>query len=151
MASSQLTPISGKIFRISESNLVGGTYVVVKSMNAVNKTSSRSVTSVDTFDATNAFSEPGAREKTATVDGLFVPADPGQIAVRAFEAADTAFFVKFLPMGGDANAGENTLGFTWNVKAGSLRYGAQTTGPQTWGFDLVSQADEVITTGGYIV
>lgn len=146
-----LTPISGKVYRVSVSATLGGTYLVVKGMNAHEKTSNRSVQSVDTFDALNAFSEPGPREKSYRIDGLLIPDDPGQLQMRAAEATDTALYFKFLPQGGSSDGAVNTLGFTHLNKIGSLRWGASTTGPQTWGFDLLSQADEVITSGGFII
>lgn len=146
-----LVPISGKKMRISVGTAEAGPYTLVKGMNAYDKTSNRTVETVDTFDAANAFSEPGPREKGYTVNGLLIPDDPGQIIIRDGEAVDQLLYVKILPLGGDASGTENVRGFTHAVKVGTLRHGAQTTGPQTWGFDLVSQGDEVITAGGYIV
>lgn len=147
----RLIPQAGKIFRISVATTVAGTYELVKGMNAVDKTTNRSVETTDTFDATNAFSEPGAREKSYTVNGLFIPDDPGQLIVRSAEATDSNIFVKIIPAGGDADATENVRGYTHEVKVGSMRYGATTTGAQTWGFDLLSQDDEVVSgAGGYI-
>jgi hypothetical protein len=146
-----LTPISGKKFRVWVSATVNGTYTLIKGMNASEKTTNRSVESTDTFDALNAFSEPGAREKSYRVDGLLIPDDPGQLLVRGAEATDTEMFYKFLPLGGDTDVVENVRGFTHECKVGGMRWGARTAGAQTWGFDLLSQADEVITTGGYII
>jgi len=146
-----LTPVAGKLFRVSAATTVGGSYTVVKGMNASEKTTNRTTETTDTFDATNAFTDTGSREKTYAINGLLIPDDPGQIMVRDAERVDTVLFFKFLPVGGSAYATENVRGFTHACKAGSTRWGAQTSGAQTWGFDLVSQGDEVITTGGYII
>ena len=146
-----LVPTAGKEFRLSVAPTVGGTYTLVKGMNAATKENSRSTESTSSFDTTNAFTQVGAREVTAAVDGLLIPDDPGQILVRGYEAGDTLFYAKFLPKGGSADATENVRGFTWAVKVGTTRSGYTTDGAATWGFDLVSQADEVITVGGYII
>lgn len=145
------TPISGKKFRISIGTAEAGPYTLIKGMNAYDKTSNRSTETVDTFDASNAYSEPGPREKGYTVNGLLIPDDPGQLIVRDGEAVDQLLYAKILPLGGDASGTENVRGFTHAVKVGTLRHGAQTSGPQTWGFDLVSQGDEVETSTGYVI
>lgn len=146
-----LTLISGKKFRISLGTAEAGPYTIVKGMNAYDKSSNRTTDTFDTFDAVNAFSEPGPREKGYTVNGGLIPDDPGQLIARDAEAVDDLIYAKILPLGGDSDVVENVRGYTHAVKVGSLRHGAQTTGPQTWGFDLLSQGDEVITAGGYIV
>lgn len=146
-----LTLIPGKKFRIQLATAEAGPYTLVKGMNAYDKTSNRTTDTFDTFDQLNAFSEPGAREKGYTVNGGLIPDDPGQLLARDAEAVDDLVYAKILPLGGDSDPTESARGFTHAVKVGSLRHGAQTTGPQTWGFDLVSQGDEVITAGGYIV
>jgi hypothetical protein len=145
------TLISGKKFRISIATSLAGPYTLIKGMNAYDKSSNRTTDTFDTFDALNAFSEPGAREKGYTVNGGLIPDDPGQKIIRDAEAIDQLLYAKILPLGGDADATENVRGYTHATKVGSLRHGAQTTGPQTWGFDLVSQGDEAVTAGGYTV
>jgi hypothetical protein len=144
------TPISGKLLRISLSATLGGTYVLIKGMNATEKTSSKTTTTTATYDDPNAFIDTATPEKTYRVDGLVEPADPGQQAVRAADAADSVQYYKFLPQGGSSDANENVLGWTHPCKVGSSRWGAPVGGAQTWGFDLVSQGAEAITTNGYI-
>jgi hypothetical protein len=148
-----LTPITGKWLRISQSTTLGGTYVLVKGMNSLDKNSNRTTTTEDTFDTTNAYSEAGPREKSYTINGLMVPDDPGRIAVWSQEAADASYFFKFLPAGGSTDGVENVKGWTHQCKVGSTRYGAQSGGgAQTCGFDLISQGDEATSgTGGYIL
>lgn len=145
------SPIAGKLFRISQATTLAGTYALVKGMNAFDMNSNRTTETTDTFDAAVAYSEPGPRERNYTVNGLLIPDDPGQVAVRGFEATDTAFYVKILPLGGSTDGAENVRGYTHLVKCGSLRHGAAVTGAQTWGFDLLSQADPVATSGGYVI
>ena len=148
-----LTPITGKWLRISRSTTLGGTYTLVKGMNSMDKNTNRTTTTEDTFDTVNAYSEAGPREKSYTINGLMIPDDPGQIAVRTQEAGDLSEFFKFLPAGGSSDGTENVKGWTHQVKVGSTRYSAQSGGgAQTYGFDLISQADEATSgTGGYII
>jgi hypothetical protein len=145
------TPISGKLFRIFVATALAGPFTLIKSMNAYDKTSNRTTETVDTFDATNAYSEPGPREKGYTVNGLLVPDDPGQMVIRDAERLDTLLYIKVLPLGGSSDGTENVRGYTHAVKVGTMRHGAGTSGPQTWGFDLVSQGDEAVTVGGYVI
>lgn len=145
------TPVAGKKFRLSTSTTLGGTYVLVKHMTAVDMNDTSQTESTPTFDSDVAFTDEGTSEITYTVNGLFVPDDPGQIAVRSARSTRTAVYFKFLPLGGDADATENVRGFTHLLGVSAKRYGAQAgPGAQTWGVDLVSKADPAITSGGYI-
>src|SRR3954462_7505278 len=110
-----LTPITGKWLRISRSATLGGTYVLVKGMNSLDKNTNRTTTTEDTFDTVNAYSEAGPREKSYTINGLFIPDDPGQIAIRTQEAGDASEFHKFLPAGGSSDGTENVKGWTHQV------------------------------------
>lgn len=145
------TPVSGKLFRIYIATALAGPYTLIKGMNAYDKTSNRTTETQDTFDTVNAYSEPGPREKGYTVNGLLIPDDPGQKIIRDAEAIDTLLYAKILPLGGSGDSTENVRGFTHAVKVGTMRHGATTSGPQSWGFDLVSQGDEAVTVGGYII
>lgn len=146
-----LIPYSGKEFRLSTSTTLGGTYTLIKGLNSITKNVSRTVNTEDTFDTNNAYSEPGPREVSYTVAGLFIPEDPGQLLVQSAEAADTAVYFKFLPRGGSADATENVKGFTHLCKVGSGDWGSVSGGgAATLGFTLLSQADSAATgAGGY--
>jgi hypothetical protein len=138
------TPQSGRLFRVYTSTTEGGTYTLIGKMTGVTKTASTTTETTQTFEDENAYSDPGTNEVSASVDGLFVADDAGQVAIRDAKAAGSTIYLRMYPYGGSADVAENDRGFTWPVKIGSTRYGAVAAGgAQTWGFDAVSQGDEV--------
>jgi hypothetical protein len=150
---STLIPFSGKEFRLSTSTTLGGTYTLIKGLNSITKNVSRTVNTEDTFDTNNAYSEPGPREVSYTVAGLYIPDDPGQLLVQSAESTDTAVYYKFLPRGGSSDATENVKGWTHLLKVGSGDWGSTSGGgASTLGFTLLSQADAAATgAGGAVV
>jgi hypothetical protein len=143
------TPMSGRQFRVSTSATEGGTYTLIGKMTGVTKTASTTTETTQTFEDENAYSDPGTNEVTASIDGLFVADDAGQVAIRDAKAAGSTVYLKFLPYAGGGDTTNDGRGFTWPVKIGSTRYGAVAAGgAQTWGFDAVSQGDEVEVVDG---
>jgi hypothetical protein len=138
------TPQSGRLFRISVSTTEGGSYTLVGKGTSFTKTASTTTETTQTFEDDNAYSDPGTNEVTGSYEGLFVMDDAGQNIIRDAKLSQDTIYVKLLPYGGSADTAINDRGHTWAVKVGSTRYGAQASGgAQTWGFDLVSQADPV--------
>src|SRR5688500_13682874 len=101
------TPQSGRLFRVSTSTTEAGTYTLIGKMTGVTKTAATTTETTQTFEDANAYSDPGTNEVTASVDGLFVADDAGQIAIRDAKLAGDTIYLKFLPYGGSADVAEN--------------------------------------------
>lgn len=152
MPTAQTTPISGRVLKVEIGSSAAGPWTDIKGMTDYTKNRNVRTEATSTFDTQNAYVDVGSPEVSYTYNGLAIPADPGQIAVRDAAATQAAVFLRVLPMGRSGVGTEDTLGWTHEVKVSTGNHtGRAAGGAQGWSFTAVGQADEVITATGYIL
>lgn len=121
----------------------GAAYLVVHDMNSFGKSSDRSVTKVPVFQRALPHIVASARDQSYTVSGFLNGTDPGQVKLRAHEAADTQGEIRV--------TFDGTNGFTQPVKVTSFTFDADPEGLQEHGFTLEADGDAVIAGTGPIL
>jgi hypothetical protein len=96
----------------------GGVYSPISDLNSITRGSNRQIDTFPVFQRATAYSIPGAREVTLTLNGFLSKADTGQDMLRTAETGNTTVFIKVLPDGTNGQYQEFRVGSReWSAEA----------------------------------
>lgn len=120
---------------ITVSATLAGTYSPISDLTSVSRPITRQTQSFTVLQRSTAYTIPGGREVTLTLNGFFSKGDTGQDLLRSQEAAGLTVFVKILP---DGTNGENR-----EYRVGTREWSTDAEGLQAVSFELSAVGDAV--------